>query len=1018
MKSLSLHPPQDEQGDASKADATEALRHQEYQRIKSLFAEVCDLPAALRHQRLKELTTSAGDMDAVAKLIAKDQSTIKRKSLTPPAAIRAVASSVASFANHLVQPAATIGAQIGAWVITEKIGEGGMGSVYRAERVDGQFQQVVAIKFLTGFATVEAAAMLVEERKTLAALAHPNIARLIDGGTSSSGQPYIVMDYVDGQAIDEHCHIKQLGIRQIAELGISVCDAVTYAHQSLTLHCDLKPANILVDQDGRPKLLDFGIARLLLHDTHGTDSSGTKSAHTPRYASPEQRDNHAKLSTATDVYSLGAVLGELFDAANARVGSKVANLPAPRMRQLRRELNAIIMRAANKAIEARYASVADLRRDLQRAISNQPVLAMRGGSGYYTSKFIQRHWAASIASTALVIGAVIFTVGLVRERDRAQRAENVAANELQRALVAEGQARAERDRAQVSELRASEREVEAKDARANAIEERDRAVRADVRAQAETANTRQTRDFLVKLFESSDPSRGGDPKMSAAELLKRGKERVAALSDDQAELKSELIFALAKIHQNMGLVNEARALYIESEARQTNQSRPDKVRPDIARLAKLADILERRAILEQVNSNWADAEAPARRSLAIRLQLYPHDSLEVANGQNTLGTVLGAINKEDEALANLQSALAIREKLLKLPNDEVASTLHNLGVHYNGFAKYKEAESYLRRSLEMKQKMHGDTHPRTVNTLVTLGILYGRTQRYSEAEPLLANIHRIYLETYGANSDFVATAANEWGSVLHDMERYDEAEKRYREAINNQAAAPDANGVRPMRYAFAMNNLASLQQDRGDFAAAEESYRASLAVRLQHLKPDDPSLARTRHNLGRMLMWTGKYTDANLLLTQAYDVRLAKLGIKHVETQESVLNLTELALLQGDTARAKDLMQQLDADLPARRAQRQLARLKLDARLAIANGQSPVAAWQAYAAFAEEKFGRDNAITYRAKLDLAEALKAEGKIPEAEALVTPFATAFLAKLVAVAPDRKRVAAILPALAAK
>ena len=249
-----------------------------------------------------------------------------------------------------------------------------MGSVFLAERHDGHFQQRAAVKFLRGLPHSEALALFTRERQLLASLTHPNIARLLDGGATPQGQPYLVMEYVEGCHIDEHCRRGGLGVRAILVLFLTACNAVASAHRQMVIHCDLKPSNLLVDGHGRPVLLDFGIARLA--EQVGADGAGegpgeerkeesSPPGFTPRYASPEQRA-HARVSTASDVYSLGVLLGELLvDAADR------GRLSALR----RRELAAIVERARREDPAERYPTVDALTADLRSFLDQRPVRA-------------------------------------------------------------------------------------------------------------------------------------------------------------------------------------------------------------------------------------------------------------------------------------------------------------------------------------------------------------------------------------------------------------------------------------------------------------------------------------------------------------------------------------------------------------------------------------------------------------------------------------------------------------------
>jgi eukaryotic-like serine/threonine-protein kinase len=994
----------------------------EHARLKALFTAVCDLPLAHHAAELARLHATANEIAAVNTLLEKDaRSTDSGDSPisptmtttgadTPPRRASPIAALIANVVVGQSANSSRIDTAVGSWKIVEKIGEGGMGAVYRAKRNDGQFEQTVAIKFLSGWATKSAVARLIEERKTLAALEHPNIARLIDGGTTADGIPFIAMDFVDGVAIDQYCKRQQSNTREILKMMVDVCAAVSYAHQSLRLHCDLKPPNIMVDSAGRPKLLDFGIAELM--DGEVNAAGGVRAAaYTPGYASPEQRAGN-KLSTATDVYSLGRVMAELIDGAPK---SHIA---------LRREAMAIASMACADKIAARYASVGAMRADLERALAHLPVLAVGGGVVYKSQKLIERRWGVSIALTALIAATVVFTHNLIRERDRALRAEASAATELERALVAEDVARAERDRAQVSELRASDRERDAAEARQAALIDRDlarraeqvskaevlRALRAEAKAEIEADNTRVARDFLYSLFDDTDPNRGGSAQLSTADLLKRGLGRANSLPAEQNELKTSMLRVLGRIHENVGLFNEARAIF---QSLATIESDPKTGRRDL-----YADALGRIAVIDHNSQHSARGEQPARESLAIRLELFGPGSLPVADAENTLGIVLTGLNRSAEAGERLSSALAIRERLSGPRNEDVASTLHNLGLHYAQVGKLDEAERAYRRSLDIKYQLLGKTHFKTLNSLQRLAIVLTRQRRFAEAEPILAEAYQSFRVVQGENSEILAQAANEWASTLHDMGRYTDAERLYREAINNPARRADATGRRPLSYAVSVNNLATLFEEIGELTQAEQNYRIALAVRMSHLAPDDLSVARGQSNLGRALIKLGKTAEARTLLSRSLATRTTRLGAKHGDVYDTIIGLAECDLFDGQRPSARETLGKLDAAIVSQRPLRVLAKRRLDAQLADEPEQLGI--WQERVSFATKQLGETHLATLRSKLDSAEALMATTRQAEqtaARALAAEIAPAMLAVLAEPAPERQRLQRILATEAA-
>jgi eukaryotic-like serine/threonine-protein kinase len=309
--------------------------------------------------------------------------------------------------------------RFGPYRVTGRLGSGGMGVVYSAVRDDDEFQKRVAIKTIPrGLLTEIGAQRLRHERQILAQLDHPNIARLLDGGTTEERLPYVVMEHVDGEPITRYAESRNLSVAGRLRLFRQLLEAVQFAHSNLVLHRDLKPANILVTQDGTVKLLDFGIARIL--DSLG-DASFTVAAMTPEYASPEQLRS-AALSTASDVYSLGVLLYQLLAGALPnRDANAPPEFPRETARHIGSDLENIVLKALRKEPELRYASAEQFAEDLRRHAEGLPVLARQGTFSYYAAKFVRRNKVAVISAAALALTLVGGIWSTTTQRDRAER---------------------------------------------------------------------------------------------------------------------------------------------------------------------------------------------------------------------------------------------------------------------------------------------------------------------------------------------------------------------------------------------------------------------------------------------------------------------------------------------------------------------------------------------------------------------------------------------------------------------
>jgi len=447
-----------------------------------------------------------------------------------------------------------VGRRLGPYRICELIGEGGMGAVYVAERDDAQFVRRVAIKILPrAIESPEAIARFRDERQFLAALDHRNIVRLIDGGSTDAGVPYLVMERIEGKPITAYAREHALSIPARVRLLRDICAAVQYAHQNLIIHRDIKPANILVDASGVPKLLDFGIAKLLSPTSGFEREAKTRTGFllfTPEYASPEQARGEA-VSTATDVYSLGAVLyelvtdrpphpntGSVFDMLRVicEVDPVKPSLAAPgdRRRRIAGDLDNIILKALHKEPARRYATVEHLDEELGRFLDGLPVDARDGTFGYRAQKFVRRHKGAVIAAGVVGLTLVAATVVSLRQ---AQRADDAAA-----------EARSETARARTAEAKILTQLDEIK-------QEQDRRVRAEGDAREKTNEAQMSREQLRVALEQTrtaleqarrDNSVAEQESRRAREAERRAEDAVKL--EKQTRVQAEVLYQREKAH--------------------------------------------------------------------------------------------------------------------------------------------------------------------------------------------------------------------------------------------------------------------------------------------------------------------------------------------------------------------------------------------------------------------------------------------------------------------------------------
>ncbi len=570
--------------------------------------------------------------------------------------------------------------RIGPYRLLSVLGHGGQSTVYLAERADEQFRMRVALKLLRrGMESRDLLRRLRQERQILASLDHPNIARLFDGGSTDEGLPYFVMEHIDGEPIDRYCDRLSLSVKQRLGLFRQVCAAVHYAHQNLVVHRDLKPSNILVTTDGVPKLLDFGIAKLL-RPVEGEEALAVTAAQarmlTPAYASPEQLRGQT-LTTATDVYSLGVLLhrlltGRLLPADQPRELERIVcevepekpslgDSPPRLRRQLAGDLDNIVLKALRKEPERRYNSVAQLGEELRLHLEGLPVAARPATLGYRVAKFVRRHRAAVAATAAVLLilaaMATFYTVQLRRERDQAHAA------------------RAQADR---SRLRAE-----------------------------------QVSDFLRDLLENADPGRSRGADIKVREVLEQGASRIDKLST-QPQLQASLMGVIGNVYQSLDELEGARPL-LEGALAITSRLHGEESRAAAAAKIQLEELY---FDLEEYDT----AEELVEQALAIQLRALGENHEETALSLANLGTVRYVRGDLAGAEKRLRQALAIWRTLGR-EDRETATCLHNLAVVLHDQGQLSEAEAAYAAAFDLKRRLFGEVHPDVVVLLLNMGTL-------------------------------------------------------------------------------------------------------------------------------------------------------------------------------------------------------------------------------------------------------------------------------------------------------
>nr|MEE4269620.1 serine/threonine-protein kinase [Candidatus Krumholzibacteria bacterium] len=754
-----------------------------------------------------------------------------------------------------------IGQKVGPFQVIRHLGQGGMATVYLAERADGEFEQQVALKVLRRDHQ-DLVRRFHHERRILASLVHPHIARLLDGGTLDDGSPYLVMEYVDGEAIDIWADQHQGRVDLVVDLFLQICTAVEFAHRNLIIHRDLKPGNILVDQEGRVHLLDFGIAKLLADDAPEITRPFAVVL-TPEYASPEQMQG-GNITTATDVYTLGLVLYRLLSGKSAQPTSgdtdqelrrrvcEVDPLPASQIcgepslaRRLQGDLDTIVARALAKDPGRRYGTVAELAADLRRWREGRPVLARPDSWTYRAGKFFRRN---RIAVAAALVTVIALMGGLGSTLWQAREAEK------------------ERDLAR----------------------------------QAATRSDLVTR-FMVQLFEAADPQLAEGDTLTARQVLDRGHRRIQDDLRNQPLVRAALLQAMGEAYLNLGLHPQADSLLHESHALVSGIGAVDSL--------KLAATLESLGRLSEAQGDWQQAAEHFARVLGMRQRLQPREFGLAAITWNNLGSAMLAGGQPDSALTCFEAALAGHEASSSASAGELSLVMTNLASLYSRQGQGDQAIGLFVRadSLMRGGGRSRANHPQRANMLSNWGVALYRLGDLEGAGSRITEALALWRRVLGENHPQVGRGENNLAAILEKQGKDEEAEPHYRESLRIKRMSL---GARHPSVASTLNNLALLVQRRGDFDESEILLTESLAIREESLPADHPQIARGWYNLARLYHDTDRPTLAEPLYRQALELRQRVLGPENRETLDAAQSLAGLLRDLGRIPEAREIEEQ------------------------------------------------------------------------------------------------------------
>ena len=820
-----------------------------WQQIDALFRRGLLVPSDEREDWLREVCSGDADLrGALTRLLKHDAA--GRDVLADT--VRASAREVAAIGRLSLE-----GRQLGPWSVQERLGSGGMSVVYRAFRSDQQFDKEVALKLLKpGLDTEDVLRRFQTERRILAALEHPNVCRILDAGTTEEGRPFFVMESVDGEPIDAYCDRHRLTVEERIQLFLQVLDAVAAAHRNLVIHRDVKPSNILVTREGTPKLLDFGIAKVLTPDLYagGETTAPTRRPMTLSYASPEHMAGR-NMTTASDVYSLGVVLYELLagtrpyatqglsaEEMEARLQASPPPLPSKALergagerrvveggdeeghpsggtvgghrvevasveevarcrrssarqlcRRLAGDLDVVTLKALRFEPDRRYPSTELFAADLRRFLDGWPVEARADSLRYRFSKFVGRH-RLGVAS-AVVVGILILA---------SVTALTVSSFRLAR------------------EKQASEQE----------------------RGAAE-----QVSGFVIDMFHAVTEDSPPEQVRRAERILDAESARVSRELAAQPRQQATMLHALGRISLGLGLHDRARPLMEEALALRRELLGDEHA----AVLGSLDDL----AILSAERGDYARAEALFRQSLVLRQQIHapPHTAL--------------------------------------------SSNLNNLALSLHDQGKYLQAEPLYREALAMDSEVLGRQHLRTAPGLLNLGLLLYDLGSFEEARGLLEEAVEVYRLHEGTRSLNLAETLRILGAILSALNEEPLAASTLEESISLfQTLA----GPRHPHLARARYSLATHYQRQGRWQEALALHRLALDQRLEVLGAGHPEVATSRAGLGETLAALGHLEEAEASFVRALEIHRDTLPPGHSELGTTLTRLARLRTAQGGQA--------------------------------------------------------------------------------------------------------------------
>ena len=773
------------------------------------------------------------------------------------------------------------GERIGPYRLLRELSHGGMSRVFLAERADGEFVQQVALKLLRDrFRSPDLESQLRVERQILANLNHPHIARLLDGGMTADGLPYLVMEHIAGEAIDQFCDRRRFTIRERLQLLLAVTDAVRYAHRNLVVHRDLKPSNIMVTADGQVKLLDFGIAKLLAAGPRAEPETRTgKHWMTPEYAAPEQIRGEA-VTTATDVFQLGVILYQLLTGEqpfnrtgvgpttdrprelhppecpstairkllrsstradrNVDLQKRAAarNIrPAAFCRALRGDLDTVVMNALRLEPEQRYPSVDAFRADIDRYLAGRPVLARHGTIAYVGKKLVTRHvWGTAAAVLLLLLlGGYITTI-------------TISSRQIHRALA---------------------------------------------RTEQERAKAEAGRELLLELFGSGERGPRLPDTVTVAQLLERA-ERQADQLTDQPLAEAQLRSVLGAIHTTM----------LDFGRAQTQLDSALALRSAVlgAEHVDVAETLTQLGLLDRARGDYDDARGHFERALAMQRRVLGDDHYAVAQSYYLLARL--ANRPIDESIALTRRALAVRKRAFGPEHPLVAEDMLFLGSLLRRKGDLAAAEEMHREAFQAWLHTVGPDHPDATRALAQLATTLTQRGQLDAAEEMFRGVLDTRQRVLGPAHASVASGMMSLSDLLLRKGELENAEALRRRAL---AIRVHIYGDQHPILAATFAALSSVLASKGDLPRADSLRRRELAILRSVYGDAHPIVAGSLDNLAIVLRLQARYDEAEQALLQAKAIRDRVFGADSRQSALILKSLADLARARGNFATAQSL---------------------------------------------------------------------------------------------------------------